>query len=129
SDVCSSDLSPYVSAAPAGLLQLQVSVNRAAGGAAVVGWGTIHTWRAQGPHERLFGIPGIVAMTCAKAVVKARLVTTSGLVFEGENTVTRPQAQCPRAEGEGYDKCTSVCGQLGHAEAMAILAARDAGVA
>lgn len=68
-------------------------------------------------------------MTCAKAVVKARLVTTSGLVFEGENTVTRPQAQCPRAEGEGYDKCTSVCGQLGHAEAMAILAARDAGVA
>lgn len=62
-------------------------------------------------------------MTCAKVVVKARLVTTSGLVFEGENTVTRPQAQCPRAEGEGYDKCTSVCGQLGHAEAMAIRAA------
>lgn len=67
-------------------------------------------------------------MTCAKAVVKARLVTASGQVFEGENAVIKPQAQCPRAEGEGYDKCISVCGQLGHAEVMAIVAARDAEV-
>lgn len=66
-------------------------------------------------------------MTCAKAVVKARLVTTSGQVFEGENAVLKPQAQCPRLDGEGYDKCISVCDQQGHAEAMAIVAARDAG--
>lgn len=66
-------------------------------------------------------------MTCAKAVVKARLVTTSGQVFEGENAVLMPQAQCPRLAGEGYDKCISVCDQQGHAEAMAIVAARDAG--
>lgn len=67
-------------------------------------------------------------MTCAKAVVKARLVTTSGQVFEGENAVSKPQVQCPRLEGEGYDKCISVCDQQGHAEEQAVLRALMAGV-
>jgi deoxycytidylate deaminase len=30
--------------------------------------------------------------------------------------VVNPQPRCPRAPGEGYAKCRTVCGQVGHAE-------------
>ena len=49
-------------------------------------------------------------------------------VFVGENDCATPQAVCPRAPGEGYEKCASICQQAGHAEVMALKQAADAGV-
>lgn len=59
-------------------------------------------------------------MTCAKAIVRARLVLADGQVFLGENWVERPQSACPRGVGEGYAKCRDVCAQPAHAELDAI---------
>lgn len=66
----------------------------------------------------LFGV-------CAKRRVQAVLVGASGLQYAGENVCMTPQQVCPRAPGEGYEKCKSVCGQLHHAEVQALLAAGD----
>lgn len=41
------------------------------------------------------------------------------------NACLNPQPVCPREAGEGYDKCTSVCEQPGHAEVDAIRQALD----
>jgi deoxycytidylate deaminase len=60
-------------------------------------------------------------VTCAKKVVTARLLTKSGLEHVGTNECKAPQAVCPRAEGEGYEKCLTVCQQEMHAESRAIL--------
>lgn len=65
-------------------------------------------------------------MTCAKAVVRAYLLGNDGIVYYGENIAHQPQEFCPRAPGEGYEKCHSVCRTAGHAEEMAI---REAGAA
>lgn len=65
-------------------------------------------------------------MTCAKAEVHAVLITTDGRLFEGTNWCASPQAVCPRAPGEGYEKCHSICGISAHAEVNAIAAAGDA---
>ena len=45
-----------------------------------------------------------------------------GTVFIGTNACASPQAECPRTEGEGYEKCKTVCGQYGHAEETAVRA-------
>lgn len=37
----------------------------------------------------------------------------------------KPWAVCPREPGEGYEKCTSICRQAGHAEAVAVRMAGD----
>lgn len=71
---------------------------------------------------------GDLGMTCAKVVVRARLVLPGGRSFEGENDCRNPQPTCPRLPGEGYEKCRSVCRQTGHAEQRALLAAHAAGV-
>jgi deoxycytidylate deaminase len=42
----------------------------------------------------------------------------------GENDCANPQATCPRLPGEGYEKCKTVCQQDGHAEMMALAAAK-----
>jgi hypothetical protein len=60
---------------------------------------------------------------CAKAVVRCTLIATNGARFIGENRCANPQASCPRASGEGYEKCTTICRQLGHAETEALEAA------
>lgn len=67
-------------------------------------------------------------MTCAKKVVKCVIETPKGDYFYGDNSVRNPQDVCPREEGEDYTKCKTICDQPGHAEEMALKAARDAGV-
>lgn len=62
-------------------------------------------------------------MTCAKRRVHALLITPDGTVYHGENSCDRPQRRCPRAPGEDYTKCHTICGQAGHAEARAVAAA------
>jgi hypothetical protein len=63
---------------------------------------------------------------CAKARVICTIVAPTGDRFVGENLCANPQPVCPRQPGEGYEKCKTVCGQLGHAEEVA---ARIAGAA
>lgn len=57
---------------------------------------------------------------CAKVTVRCTLVTPSGEQFVGENWCHNPQTVCPRAPGEGYEKCLSICLQEGHAEVVAL---------
>lgn len=64
-------------------------------------------------------------MTCAKKIVECWIVMPSGGYFYGRNDCNTPQASCPRAPGEDYAKCISICNQPGHAEEMAIKAAGD----
>lgn len=59
-------------------------------------------------------------MTCAKTQVTCVLVTPCGEKFTGTNACLRPQEKCPRDEFEGYDKCLSICRQIGHAEEVAL---------
>lgn len=62
---------------------------------------------------------------CAKQVVKATLITDTGLRFIGSNYCVTPQRTCPRNEagylsGQGYHLCKEICHQRGHAEENAI---------
>ena len=57
---------------------------------------------------------------CVKATVRCTLVTPAGEHIVGENWCRNPQTACPRAPGEDYTKCTTVCQQEGHAEAVAV---------
>lgn len=72
-------------------------------------------------------MPSIGEGRCAKKIVTCTLVTLTGGTFIGRNDCWSPQAACPRAHGEGYEKCKSICDQPGHAEEMAIRAAKLAG--
>lgn len=60
---------------------------------------------------------------CAKRRTQALLITETGKRFVAENVCLNPQPVCPRQEGEGYEKCQTICQQLGHAEAQVIEAA------
>lgn len=63
---------------------------------------------------------------CAKRQVEARLYPLGGdKIFVGRNDCEHPQPVCPRAPDEDYEKCTTVCGQSGHAEIEALRAAGD----
>lgn len=57
---------------------------------------------------------------CAKQVVRATLVDVDGNFYVGENDCNTPQKACPRAPGEDYTKCKTVCNQTGHAESNVI---------
>jgi deoxycytidylate deaminase len=59
-------------------------------------------------------------MTCAKTIVKCKIIATDGTVFTGENYCNNPQLICPRGVGEGYEKCSTICKQVGHAEVVAL---------
>jgi hypothetical protein len=59
-------------------------------------------------------------MTCAKTRVRVTLTHPDGRSWTGENRCRNPQAVCPRLPGEGYDKCRTVCDQVGHAERDAL---------
>jgi len=48
------------------------------------------------------------------------LITKDGERFVGTNACRNPQLSCPRADGEGYEKCKSICDQPGHAEEQAL---------
>jgi hypothetical protein len=62
---------------------------------------------------------------CAKRRVIAILVV-GDLYFTGENLCANAQRVCPRGPGQGYEACKSICAQDGHAEDMAIRAAKAA---
>jgi hypothetical protein len=57
---------------------------------------------------------------CAKSTVTCTIVTANGEQFVGSNYCRNAQEACPRTLGEGYEKCRSVCDQVGHAEIVAI---------
>jgi deoxycytidylate deaminase len=57
---------------------------------------------------------------CAKVRVFCTITATDGRRFVGENHCARPQVECPRAPGEDYTKCTTICCQEGHAELVAL---------
>lgn len=60
-------------------------------------------------------------MTCAKVTVTCTVTSYSGRVIGiGTNACANPQPSCPRKRGEGYEKCTSICDQQGHAEVQAL---------
>lgn len=61
-------------------------------------------------------------MTCAKVTVICRILHRGEVIATGTNACSNPQTVCPRAPGEGYEKCSSVCGQKGHAEIQALAA-------
>jgi deoxycytidylate deaminase len=64
---------------------------------------------------------------CAKQTVTCKIFPTGHHGFVGRNACANAQPTCPRAPGEGYAKCQSVCQQGGHAEIQALAAAREAG--
>lgn len=64
------------------------------------------------------GVPQAV-FPCAKQTVRCTLVYKDGFRIVGENVCLTRLAACPREKGEGYEKCVSVCHQLGHAETVA----------
>ena len=63
---------------------------------------------------------------CAKSDVRCTIVTEDGKHFVGGNWCVTPQLTCPREVGEGYEKCTTICNQLGHAEEVALKEAGNA---
>lgn len=68
---------------------------------------------------------GIPMGPCAKRQVTCTLIAPSGKRFSGGNWCRNPQKKCPRDEGEGYEKCSSICEQVGHAEEVALMIAGD----
>lgn len=60
---------------------------------------------------------------CAKLEVKCTIVSKTGRHFVGTNYCKTAQTKCPRHQGEGYEKCKSICNQVGHAEQVAVMVA------
>lgn len=60
---------------------------------------------------------------CAKRRVVCLITLPNLQQFRGENDCENPQPSCPRWLGEGYEKCTLICRQSGHAEIEALRAA------
>jgi deoxycytidylate deaminase len=63
---------------------------------------------------------------CAKRRTQCVLTTTTGETFAAENVCLNPQPVCPREPGEGYEKCRTICRQVGHSEAMVVAMAGPA---
>lgn len=63
---------------------------------------------------------------CAKREVRCAIYT-QGAAFLGSNACENPQPVCPRAPGEGYEKCKTICQQGAHAEIQALERAKAAG--
>lgn len=59
-------------------------------------------------------------MTCAKVTVTCTLFLRDGTQVVGTNACSNPQPVCPRAPGEDYTKCRTICDQMGHAEVQAL---------
>jgi deoxycytidylate deaminase len=66
-------------------------------------------------------------VSCAKTRVRCTIYTSDGNSIVGENDCLNPQEKCPRDPFEGYDKCLSICRQIGHAEEVALAKARAGG--
>lgn len=65
---------------------------------------------------------------CVKRPVSAVITLKDGKTIIGGNYCTNAQDVCPRQAGEGYAKCFTTCGQIGHAEEVAIRLLRGAGL-
>lgn len=81
-------------------------------------------------HEVLSCDMGLINRTgpCVKQTVTATIVSKSGKNYTGTNYCNNPQTICPRADmltGIGYELCSSICQQSGHAEINAIKSAGD----
>lgn len=66
---------------------------------------------------------------CAKQITRATIIALDGSRYVGENVCLNPQLACPRGgmpTGVGYELCSSVCRQTGHAEVNAVRAAGEA---
>lgn len=61
---------------------------------------------------------------CAKQKVLCILWKRDS-IWIGENYCRNSQEVCPREPGEGYEKCKSICDQVGHAEEVALSRARE----
>lgn len=57
---------------------------------------------------------------CAKVTTRLTLIAPDGTRFVGTNYCRNPQSVCPRAPGEDYTKCQTICDQVGHAEVVAV---------
>lgn len=57
---------------------------------------------------------------CAKRHVRCTIISWDARAVTGENLCANPQPVCPREPGEGYEKCHSICKQVGHAEEVAL---------
>ena len=57
---------------------------------------------------------------CAKTTVYCTIINPAGFKATGHNLCENPQSVCPREDGEGYEKCKTICKQKGHAEEVAI---------
>jgi deoxycytidylate deaminase len=66
-------------------------------------------------------------VTCAKRTVVC-VITSSSRSVVGVNYCRNPQEVCPREPGEGYEKCKSICDQVGHAEEDALAQAKATGM-
>ena len=62
---------------------------------------------------------------CAKQRVRCKLTLSNGKELWGENWCMNAQKECPRGPGEGYEKCKTICNQIGHAEQVAARWAED----
>jgi deoxycytidylate deaminase len=65
---------------------------------------------------------------CAKQTTRCTIVTVNSEHIIGENWCENPQKKCPRLLGEDYEKCFTVCKQVGHAEVCATMLAGDKAV-
>jgi len=74
-----------------------------------------------------------VSGPCAKVTVECRIEREhpSGELeyVVGTNSCDNPQDVCPRAPGEDYTKCQTICRQRGHAEIQALALANRYGLA
>ena len=63
-------------------------------------------------------------MECLKQVVTATISRKGEILVIGRNDISNDEVtECPRRgmeSGQGYELCTSICGQKGHAEVQAI---------
>lgn len=66
-------------------------------------------------------------MYCAKHRTTCKIITKDGQEFNGENYCLVPQEVCPRDTGEGYEKCKTICFQIGHGEEVALMKALESG--
>lgn len=62
---------------------------------------------------------------CAKKVVTCEIITVDGYKYTGMNICRNPQENCPRLDNEGYEKCKTICQQVGHAEIVALTMAQS----
>lgn len=67
-------------------------------------------------------------MRCAKHVTTCVITSNDGKEIYGENYCLNPQEVCPRLPDEGYEKCKTICKQVGHAEEVAVMKALELGV-